>query len=194
MALAVQDCRPAVVSGSKTPDFVGLQRGGFGNPFDVTTDSGQPLADDVAAGLERSLKQAGYRVRLKSTVTSESFHDLVEDLKTTRASRLLIVRINEWKADTAVNTGLYYDLTADVLDGGGHRLGRAVVRGKDDAKGDLFNPAGRAKEAAPQAFWAKMTRLMNDDAISKAMENPHAVEAPPAAAAPNPALPPPEGD
>ena len=133
-------------------------------------------------------------MRLKSTVTSGSFRDVVEDLKTTRASRLLIVRINEWKADTAVNTGLYYDLRADVLDGGGHPLGRAVVRGSDDAKGDLFNPAGRAKEAAPQAFWAKMTRLMNDDAISKAMETPDAVEATAAPAPSNPTPPTPEHD
>ena len=39
VGVAVVDRRPYVLSGDKEADFVGLQRGGFGNPFNVTTRS-----------------------------------------------------------------------------------------------------------------------------------------------------------
>ena len=55
IGVAVVDRRPYVVSGDKQPDFVGLQRGGFGNPFDVTTKSGNPMAADMQVALAGEL-------------------------------------------------------------------------------------------------------------------------------------------
>jgi hypothetical protein len=40
VTVAVVDDRPYVLSGGKPDRFVGLMRGGFGNPFDVNTQSG----------------------------------------------------------------------------------------------------------------------------------------------------------
>ncbi len=48
IGLAVTDQRPYILDGDKDPNFVGLQRGGYGNPFDVTTASGRPMAEDMA--------------------------------------------------------------------------------------------------------------------------------------------------
>src|SRR3546814_13503229 len=58
IAVAVVDVRPYVLDGDKAPDFSGLMRGGFGNPFDVTTDSGQPLAADFTAFIVAALQRA----------------------------------------------------------------------------------------------------------------------------------------
>ena len=57
LLLSLAERRPYVLSGDKTPNFVGLQRGGFGNPFDVTTASGKSLMDDMAVSLAASLEQ-----------------------------------------------------------------------------------------------------------------------------------------
>src|SRR5437763_1752035 len=62
VALVVQDQRAPVLSGAKGPDFVGFQRSGFGIPYDVTTASGRPLADDFATSIRHGLQRAGYRV------------------------------------------------------------------------------------------------------------------------------------
>jgi hypothetical protein len=59
VAVVVVDRRPYVVSGDKDPDFVGLQRGGFGNPFDVTTASGKALASDIADDVTAAPQEAG---------------------------------------------------------------------------------------------------------------------------------------
>jgi hypothetical protein len=42
LAVAVHDERSEVASGDKNPAFVGLLRGGYGNPMDVRTASGAP--------------------------------------------------------------------------------------------------------------------------------------------------------
>src|SRR3546814_17022357 len=59
IAVAVVDVRPYVLDGDKAPDFSGLMRGGFGNPFDVTTDSGQPLSADFTASIVAALQRDG---------------------------------------------------------------------------------------------------------------------------------------
>src|SRR5512136_1091142 len=46
VAVAVWDNRPYVLNGEKPSTYVGTFRGGFGNPFNVNTESGQPLAQD----------------------------------------------------------------------------------------------------------------------------------------------------
>ena len=54
IAVATHDEREYVRSGNKQPDFVGLQRGGYGNPFKVTTESGHALAQDVTDSITAS--------------------------------------------------------------------------------------------------------------------------------------------
>ena len=56
VAVAVHDRRSYIVDNNKTPDFVGLSRGGWGNPFDVVTASGKPLAADMTTAVVNGLK------------------------------------------------------------------------------------------------------------------------------------------
>lgn len=61
VAVATHDQRPYVVGGNKKPNFVGLSRGGYGNPFDVVTVSGNPLADGFSESISRSLAARGFK-------------------------------------------------------------------------------------------------------------------------------------
>jgi hypothetical protein len=56
-SIAVLDFREYVKSGNKSESFVGLSRGGFGNPFDVETRSGSALASEMAAAIAASLQR-----------------------------------------------------------------------------------------------------------------------------------------
>ena len=60
LILAVQDFRPYVLNGDEEPGFVGLQRGGYGNPFDVTTLTGRPMTEDMAEAMVKGLSDVGY--------------------------------------------------------------------------------------------------------------------------------------
>jgi len=59
VGVATHDQREYVRSGAKDPQFVGLQRGGFGNPFDVRTEGDKPLADAMTAALVNTLMKKG---------------------------------------------------------------------------------------------------------------------------------------
>src|SRR4051794_40223558 len=62
LAVGVQDKRIYVLNAEKPETFTGLSRGGFGNPFDINTGSGQPLASDFAASIKSALVAKGVTV------------------------------------------------------------------------------------------------------------------------------------
>lgn len=168
VAVATQDLRPYVASGEKAPNFVGLSRGGFGNPFNVTTASGNALAQDFSATIARSLELKGYKVTAVSVAGSAPAN--VKDLVAKSGKeRLALVTINEWKSDTMMNTALYYDLLLRVYDVGGKQLAENRLAGKDDLGGSAMNPPGHAKEAVPPAYRRKLEELFNSDAVRQSL-------------------------
>jgi len=169
IAVAAQDQRPYVLSGSKAPNFVGLQRGGFGNPFDVTTESGNPLAVDIAASVARSISESGAKVSTVSVSPSLSQEQAVSELKSTGADRLLLITFPEWKADTFNNTALLYDLKAYVSDAEGRLVAESAISGRDNLGGSMLNPPSHAKSAVPLAFRRKIEELLNSRQIAKAL-------------------------
>jgi len=169
VAVAVQDARDEVESGNKDPSFVGLQRAGFGNPFDVATESGRPFAEDVTTVVTRSLHAAGYQVRLVNAEVEEPAASVIKALGGTGARRLLFVHINRWKTDTLVHVGLDYAVSLQVFDEVGRPLARSVVSGHDNLGSSLLNPNGRAAEGGPNALRSCLMRLFRDRGVTAAM-------------------------
>lgn len=169
VALVVQDQRPYVLSGAKRTTFVGLQRGGFGNPFDVTTVSGQALADDFVTSIARGLKRAGYRVLPVAVGDRASPAQVQDAMARTGAERGLHFLIQEWKADTQMNTSLHYGVMVRVLDPRGQELGRAVIDGIDTIPGSFMDPAGAAEESVPRAYNHKLQDLLNNPSVVRAL-------------------------
>jgi len=153
--LGAQDRRVYVLSRHKAETFVGVSRGGFGNPFDVTTASGQPLAEDFAKAIQRSLASKNLAV-----TTIRLAPDLAEAEAIKRLSlagqKSVLVTIKEWKADTYVNTRLLYDVTVKVLDGSGKILGENSIAGTDNLGGSAVNPPEHSRSAVPPAFRRKL--------------------------------------
>jgi hypothetical protein len=111
----VLDQRPYVLSHDKSATFVGLQRGGYGNPFDVATSSGQPLAADLETAIRQGFENAGI---------STSAHASVGQTKASAPGHLLLmIAVAEWKSDTFTTTSFAYDLSATVFDTQGKLLG-----------------------------------------------------------------------
>jgi len=162
--VCTQDARPYVLSAGKPPTFVGLSRGGFGNPFDVNTASGEPLASDFSATIARSLQQKGF----KSSVVSVGGSPVTDHrglASRAGADRLALVTIREWKSDTYMNTSLLYDLTLQVFDANGSQLAVNRATGSDNLGGDAINPPGHAKGAVPPAYRRKLEELFSSEAV-----------------------------
>lgn len=170
VALAVHDQRPYVVSGNKTPDFVGLQRGGFGNPFDVRTLSGQPLAADMTAVILRSMTKAGFQVTPVTVAPTDSALAVDKRLGEAGSDRALVIRLTGWKSDTATNTALIYDFKALVIDKTGRVVSEKHISGRDNLGGSFWNPPKHAKAAAPNAFKVKIEEALNSRDIASALK------------------------
>jgi hypothetical protein len=165
VAVGTEDARPYVVSRAKPPSFVGLSRGGFGNPFDVTTASGAPLADDFSATIARALQQKGF----KSTVVDVGELGRKPDARALvsrpPADRLALITINEWKSDTFMQTSLTYEVTLRVYGAEGEQLATNRIAGRDNLGGDAINPPGHAKTAVPPAYRRKLEQLFDSEAV-----------------------------
>jgi hypothetical protein len=168
-AVAVQDRRPYIIDHDKDEDFVGLQRGGFGNPFDVTTKSGNPLATDIRNAIITALKKRDIYATPVDIKPTAPEVDAKKALVSAGADRALFLRMDEWKADTYTNTALHYDMHLSVLDRQGSLLAESAQEGEDDLGGSAWNPPAHAESAVPVAFKHILENLLNDPKVMAAL-------------------------
>jgi len=169
LAVATQDKRPYILDGDKEPSFVGLQRGGYGNPFDVNTDSDEPLSDSFSAAVCSSLAAAGAECGVVATQPSETLETVISKLKHEGRDRTMMFTLREWKSDCMQNTALHYDVELEVRGPDGEVVARRTIKGNDDLRGSFWNPAGYSKRAVPEAFRKKLEEFLNAPAIQSAL-------------------------
>lgn len=169
LSVGVLDKRTEIMNKSKTEDFVGVQRGGFGNPFDVTTASGKPLATDITTAVTAALRQDGANAREVPLSSSLQEMDAMKAIAMEGTDRGILLTLTEWKADTMTNTALHYDVRLAVFDPSGKVLSTNEIKGNDHLGGSFMNPPEHAKTAVPAAFKTKMETLFSNPDISKAL-------------------------
>lgn len=150
VAVEVADARPYVLDGEKKPDFVGVQRGGFGNPFDVRTASGEPLASEMRDAIVSAMQQQGFTVVPPDAA----------------APRRLALRILQWRTDVMMRMSVQYDLTLGVYDGQGTLLASSATQG-EEILGGGFESANSANAA--KTFEQCFATLMRDAAVKAAL-------------------------
>jgi hypothetical protein len=165
VAVATQDARPYVLAKDKAPNFVGLSRGGFGNPFDITTGSGRPLAEDFSLSIARSLEVRGFKSTVVNVGAPMSADETRALISRAAAERLALVTINEWKSDTFMNTALHYDVLLRVYDANGSQVAVNRLTGQDNLGGNAINPPAHAKVAVPAAYKKKLEELFGNEAV-----------------------------
>lgn len=169
VAVGTLDLRPYIVNGQKAPNFVGLSRGGFGNPFDVTTQSGRPLATDLSSSIVESMKTNGVKaqsVQLASTLNAEQ---ATSALRAAGTQRSVLLTLFEWKGDSMMNVGFNYDFTLRVFDKDGKQLTSKVQQGRENlGAADAFSPGGSA-QIQPRVR-RMMEMLFKDPDVVKALQ------------------------
>ena len=159
--VAVVDHRPYVLNHDKTESFTGLSRGGYGNPFDVNTKSGQPLATDMANAVATSLRTKGATVNIAPLPPSTSDIAAMARVATPEGKGLLVV-VSAWKSDKYLRTKLFFDLHVYVVDVGGRPIGDSRVQGEDDLGTGISN-----MDTAPVAsFGQKMQQLLSAPTVA----------------------------
>jgi len=163
IGLSVVDRRPYVLDGDKPAAFIGLQRGGFGNPFDVTTVSGKPLAEEVQTALSAGLKKRGYAVtELYPRSGSES--DIVAAIRAGGLPDNVVLVMREWKTDAVMRLGLNHDLLLEVRDSDGNVLASSASQGQGESLGSAGMQDANA-QLARRAFASKIEALFRDESV-----------------------------
>lgn len=169
VGLMVADKRPYVQSKDKEPSFVGLQRGGFGNPFDVTTTSGAPLASDIAEAVAGGLRKNGYSVQIIEYVSGDGADTWVSVARKNGLSKTIAVTVREWKTDIYMKMTLHYDLEAVVYGADGSVLGRNRMAAVEEVGGAGIG-AEKNAHTARQALSQKISYLFYHPDIKKALD------------------------
>jgi hypothetical protein len=166
VTVAVQDERPYVLSGGKPERFVGLMRGGFGNPFDVNTSSSGALAGEIRDAIVRAMKARGIDAKPSDAPLRDSLIAVKRRLTQTQPHRAVLAMLKEWKSDTMMSTDLHYDVTLMVFDGAGVQLATSSIKGMDNLGNLGLSPA----EGISRASARKIDQLFDDEKIVESLK------------------------
>ena len=147
------------------PEYVGMTRGGYGNPFLVKTASKQPFAQEAAQVIADSL---GGRVRgpVRSYSTREA---ALNALRSTGAQRLALLRVKSWESDTLINTSVNVDLVLEVYNSAGNLLASSSDTAYRDLGGNIASPPMHARKVVIAELGRSLTKLMEQPAVANAL-------------------------
>jgi len=168
LGVGVIDNRSYVLSGDKEPSFIGLQRGGYGNPFNVTTTSGNSLTQDMSESLQNALRNSGYAVTGLQLASADSAA-ITSAIADSGMAKNIVLTVTEWKTDIYMNMTLHFDLLLEVITKQGDTIASNQMQGEEKVGGGAFE--GQNSRTAAAAFETKIGRLFNHPEIMDALRN-----------------------
>jgi hypothetical protein len=173
IVIGIIDQREDVLSGKRKPDFVGIARGGYGNPFFIGTKSGEPFTKDITALLIRTFTGNGFANKDAGIIYSDNKEAALKKLESVNVKFKLLLIIHEWKTDRKaafVKTWLdvYYDFELLILDELNQVLGtKRLAEIEPDSK-DVYTSKKNEDLERPalDAFALRMNTLLNAKEIA----------------------------
>jgi len=152
------------------PSWQSGTRGAAGNPTDILTESGNPLAADFGTTIAAALRARGFKASVLEGPVPGSAEEIAAAQKKAGAERLAVVMIREWQSDTFVNTTLDFDLDLQVYDPTGKVLAATRLTGRNDLGGDAADPRGHARTAVPAAYRRILEQLFSAQPIVNSLK------------------------
>lgn len=125
LILTVHDSRSYILDGNKQSDFVGFNRSIAYIPYNVNTKSGKPLTKAMSKSIVKGLENAGYKV---IAWQENNIDKLIQEAKAQRASRIIVLEVNDWKSDLYLNIAMFVDLRLSVYDTNGKLLAESSIK------------------------------------------------------------------
>lgn len=167
IAVAVWDARPYVLSGEKSPEWVGLQRSGWGIPYGVHTQSNTPLSQEFAQSIINSFRQSGATPNSIAIPNRTASAEAVTQILPNRG-KVALLEISEWKTDTLSDINFAYDLKLKLVSNGA-LVAEERVYGNEKLKGSMWNPIGASERVAVAKQKEKLDQLFSSALIRNAL-------------------------
>lgn len=169
VSVGVLDQRPYILSGENDPKYVGTMRGGYGNPFDLWTQSNLSLADEMAATVADSFLSKGFHVLAVKAAVGKDGSSMLSEMESSGAERLVFMEVKDWWSNYypasfgTEKTELVMNVELKVMDR------YQQVLGSSGLKGTAKPPSGWPKDTIPGFYKKKMAELLNDQDIQRAL-------------------------
>ena len=170
IAVGVLDQRPYIITGNKESNFIGLQRGGFAVPYNVTTKSGEPLANDISTAIVNGMDASKINAKTYMLMPGNDRKAARKNVLSSGSTRSLLIYLNEWKTDTYKNVALIYNVEAEVVGANGETIAKNNAVGRENLGGDFINPMAYATKHVPIAFSRVFGKLLNEQSIIDALK------------------------
>ena len=147
----VEDRRPFVLEGSKDPNYIGHYRAGFGNPWDVTTESKKALADILQEDLVQELDALGFSSGAASP------------------NRSLLIEIQDFNFNAYANGEFWYELDVAVFDENREQLASSNLVDNVIIEGSAWSGPKKAMEKEIPLLYALMLKAIireNDEVMN----------------------------
>jgi hypothetical protein len=169
VVVATQDYRPYVINGEKSENFVGLQRNGYGIPFNVTTGA-VPFAESFSTAACNALRSAGTGCSIVKTFRGQS-DSSVKQKVSQQGSRGILFTIKEWRSDSMVRATVKYDVKIAVVNAAGKVLATDRIQGSDLTSDSIWTiaPARAARKGSERALKAKLEQLLGSPVVTAAL-------------------------
>jgi hypothetical protein len=168
--VGVVDVRSYVLDEDKSPEFVGVARGSAGIPFNINTESGEPLAMDMSNDIIASLEAAGVKARRMNVTPTLGPVGIRQKLIASGADRAVLITLREWKSDSQYSVWLQYDVRLDVFNREGQTLATSQRSGNVKLLDGWLNSGSSWRKAPPLAFKAIMEGLFHSPAVAAALK------------------------
>jgi uncharacterized lipoprotein YajG len=169
VSVVTVDQRADVLKASVQDNYVGMTRGGYGNPFRVYTKSGAPLSEDLSRAIVSSLNSSGYQATAVTVnpVTNEA--SAKAQLLATSSDRHILVTINKWESDTLINTDLNTDINVQVYDHSGKQLANESFTASKGLGGNFLDPIIHARESVLSETSSILTQVFSSPKIHNSL-------------------------
>ena len=128
--VAVHDQRPYVQSGNKKPNFTGIQKSFGGIPYNVTTTTGSPLADDFGLMIANTFKYRGITSSYIEVPYTWSFDDFkINVINDNKENDIYYIEMLEWKTEVHFRGALHFNLLLHVFDTKGDEIANNNKKG-----------------------------------------------------------------
>jgi hypothetical protein len=177
LVVTFQENRKEVIVGEQKPSYCGAIKSTGQVAYNMQTNSGKPLMDELCGSLTGSLTKMGIKGQSMAVPVNAEKSVFMEQFLKTDAERLLHFTVTRWEANATPRViDIRYDATWEfvmsVYNRSGEQLAtKAVANRFTKDEGHLAVNKEYLQKMADQAFVEQIKNLLNDPAVKASLMN-----------------------
>lgn len=170
IAVTFYDKRAEIISSKESPSFSGHINATLQIPYNINTQSGNPLAEDFAKSVSDAINKQAQRSIIITLAHSDSIIKALEVFQKSDYDLLLLFTVHKWKTDAVPGfSNIHYqtigDFELNVFDKGGNIIANAQARETLEIKKDIAVNIKTMQKMSDELFSMLIMELFNNNQV-----------------------------